>query len=134
MSLEELEQKLKEFDLESHTAWKEYINKCNQANEFLSNSLNLKGNYFKSNNTYIYVTKCYIDSRRIIILEGLKFYYNISSYIDDTAAYWDMHGQLNIALIDLFNNKITSITKEEFNQAFNSMLESIKKEHYEFLE
>lgn len=31
MSLEELEQKkLKEFDLESHTAWKEYINKCNQ--------------------------------------------------------------------------------------------------------
>lgn len=134
MSLEELEQKLKEFDLESHTTWKEYVNKCNQANEFLSNSLNLKGNYFKSNNTYIYVTKCYIDSRRIIILEGLKFYYNISSYIDDTAAYWDMHGQLNIALIDLFNNKITSITKEEFNQAFNSMLESIKKEHYEFLE
>lgn len=75
---------------------------------------------------YICVLSQYVDDG-CLVLQGLTFTYNLGPYRDDF--YYKVDGLQNwkIPVNSYFRDKVKEITKEEFIEDFNAMLNELKK-------
>jgi hypothetical protein len=73
------------------------------------------------------------NSDDVIILRGYGFTYEFTAYADATYAHWDFFQsyEINLSHSDLNTiiNDIHIIDKDEFNKAFEEMINNITKEH-----
>ena len=66
-----------------------------------------------------------------IVIRGYGFYSEFTEYLDATYTSWGFMKEIHIKIdrIPEEIKKIQIITKEEFNQAFDLMIENMKKDH-----
>lgn len=74
------------------------------------------------------------DNEPIIVLRGQGFKYLVTPYTDATFMNWDQFYSYEFKIKDIESElkKIKKITKEEYDSAFEKMMEEIKKEHYKY--
>lgn len=131
----------KEASEKSKKAWEEYQKVSTIRSEVILKLVDLKGKYIKTTEgDYLFVSEefetkwQYSSEIPAVLLRGLGFSYSYTPYWDDTYVNWDRGYQVWIRLDKDFESdarKITEITKEEFNQAFDKMLEGLKYYHYD---
>lgn len=125
----------------SRKAWEEYQKVSEIKSDILLQLVDLRGKYIKTEEgDYLFVSEEFEttwhhnDRIPAILLRGLGFSYSYSPYWDDCYSNWDRGYEIWIRLDQEFESdirKITEITKEEFNQAFDKMLEGLKYHHYD---
>ena len=130
----------KEAREKSKKIWEEYQKVSKISSDILFKLVDLKGKYIKTEDgDYLFVSEefettwQYGEGIPAILLRGLGFSYNYSPDWDTSYVNWDRDYQVWIRLDNEFESdllKITEITKEEFNQAFDKMLEGMKYYHY----
>lgn len=73
------------------------------------------------------------NSDDVIILRGYGFTYEFTAYADATYAHWDFYKsyEINLSHSDLNTiiNDIHIIDKDEFNKAFEEMINNMIEEH-----
>lgn len=131
----------KEAKEKSKKAWEEYQKVSDISSEIILQLIDLKGKYIKTGDgDYLFVSEEFetewhnITGIPAILLRGLGFSYSYTPYWDATYVNWDRGHQVWIRLDRDFETdvrKITEITKEEFNQAFDKMVEGLKYYHYD---
>lgn len=126
----------------SQKAWEEYQKASEIRSEILSKLVDLEGKYIKTEDgDYLFVSEqfeCEWNGHSdvpAIMLRGLGFKYSFTPYWDCTYVEWDRAYQVWIRLnerdFESDSKRITEITREEFNQAFDKMLEGMKYYHYD---
>lgn len=88
---------------------------------------------------YLYVDEQFYHSMGItghscVVLRGQGFYSQFTDYKDATYAKWDQFCEydININNLDKELENIKEITKEEYNKAFDDMIQQMITEHKEW--
>lgn len=113
--------------------------------EELAKLVNFKNKYlFISGglpNKYLYVDEQFnhqdISTKEpVIVLRGQGFNYIYTPYCDDTFASWDQFysHEIKIDNLDQELRNIKEISKEEYNEAFEKMIEGMILEHKNYFE
>lgn len=141
IDLETYQKLREEADKKSKTAWEEYQKASEIRSDILIKLVDLAGKYIKTKNgDYLFVSEQFESDwydrpeTPAVMLRGLGFKYCFTPYWDATYVEWDRAYRVWIRLDRHFEddvNEITEITKEEFNQAFDKMLEGMKYYHYD---
>lgn len=99
--------------------------------------IDIKGKYlyFESRNLYIHVENFWFSSRDYLrgkeyelIIEGESFAGFMSEYSDDTFFKWDQYDQITEHLRGGSFEGYTEITKEEFEEKLDQLIEGMKGE------
>lgn len=117
----------------------------NEEREELAKLVNFKDKYlFISDGLhvkYLYVDEQFnhqdiLTKEPIIILRGQGFNYLYTSYCDDTFASWDQFysHEIKIDNLDQELRNIKEISKEEYDEAFEKMIEGMIIEHKNYFE
>lgn len=126
-------------------AWEDYRNICREEDEEILKLINFKYKYIKYDDDldvpkYLYVNEQFrhknLSGDPVLILRGQGFNGNITKYTDETYMTWDQFFEIKILIENLDRDlkNIKEIAKEEYNNKFLKMLESIKEEHIHYLE
>lgn len=112
--------------------------------EELLKVINFKGEYLHINdnetqNVYLYVNEQFghkdiCTNEPILVLRGQGFSSEFTQYEDCTYSRWDQFFSHTIKIdnIDEALTHINEITKEEYDKAFDSMIEKMIDEHKEY--
>lgn len=124
-----------------HKAWEEYQKVCDIDEDILLSLVDLKGKYIKVDDNdgikYIFVSQEFEagwygnEKYPSILLRGLGFMSYFSPYWDGNYVKWDTAIEAYIRF-DNFEedcSRITEITREEFNGAFEEMLTKMREQH-----
>lgn len=127
-----------------HKAWEEYQKVCEVDEDILLDLVDLKGKYIKVADgdtiTYIFVSQEFEaewhgrSEYPAILLRGLGFVSAFSNYWDYNFVKWDtaMEAYIRFDQFEEDCSKITEITREEFNEAFEKMLTAMKTQHMDW--
>lgn len=121
-------------------SWEEYKRIKNDEEKEIISVFDFTGKFLCIDDTkYIYVNEQFehrsCDNQPVILLRGQGFEYSITPYADETFMSWDQFFtyEFKICEIEYKIQKIKEITEEEYNDAFNKMLEKVKKEHQQYV-
>lgn len=94
--------------------------------KFIKTDLDFEGVY-----SYIKVDEIFKHGGDTIVIRGYGFYSEFTEYLDATYTSWGFMKEIHIKIDRISEEikKIQIITKEEFNQAFDLMIENMKKDH-----
>ena len=118
----------------------------NKEREELTKLVNFKDKYLiisdgLYDDKYIYVDKQFnhqdISTKEpVIVLRGQGFNYSFTIYSDDTYASWSQFcsHEIKIDNLDQELRNIKEISKEEYNEAFEKMIEGMINEHKKYFE
>ena len=131
--LEQLEKLLKEKDKAYEAFREEYDRVCKQFEEALLAEIPFMNKIIKVKTDipkYIKVRDIY-KSKNTITLRGYGFWSEFTPYSDATFANWDfmMEHKMFFNNIEEEIKDIVEITEVEFNNAFDTMLNSMKAKH-----
>ena len=115
-----------------------------EESEELLKVINFKGKYLHINDTqdvYLYVNEqfghndIYTNYEPVIFLRGQGFSSEFTQFADSTYSRWDQFFSHTIKIdnLDEALTHIEEITKEEYNKAFDKMIEKMIDEHREYL-
>lgn len=138
--IEQINQVKEKYKPVKENAWQKYIKAIDKEKKELSNIFNMEGKFIcVDNEKYLYVNEQFnhkniSDGEPIIVLRGQGFRYLITAYNDATYMDWDQYFSHEFKVKDIEREitKIKEITKEEYNNAFDNMMEQIKKEHHRY--
>ena len=123
---------------------KQLINLSEKENEELSKLFDFKDKFVEimTNNRhimYLYVKEQFCDSisqgHLCIVLKGPGFYSEFTDYEDATYIKWDQSCSyyMKIYNFDEEMKNIKEITKEKYNEVFDSMVQQMITEHKNFI-
>jgi hypothetical protein len=138
-SFEEINRKYKPL---IDNAWGKYREIADAKQKEIEELFDYKGKFIcVDDDDYLYVEEQFphkkiSNGEPVIVLRGQGFKYLITSYHDSTYATWDQFHEYDIEINSAERNisKIKIITKEEYLNKFEKMLEDIKKKHYKYIE
>ena len=122
-------------------AWGKYREIADAKQKEIEELFDYKEKFICVEDNYLYVEeqfphRKFSNGEPAIVLRGQGFKYAITPYKDSTYATWDQFHEYDIDVNSAERNisKIKVITKEEYLNKFEKMLEDIKKEHYKYIE
>lgn len=122
-------------------AWGKYREIADAKQKEIEELFDYKGKFICVDDDYLYVEEQFPHKKissgePVIVLRGQGFKYLITPYTDSTYAKWDQFHEYDLEINSAERNisKIKIISKEEYLNKFEKMLEDIKIEHYKYIE
>lgn len=150
--MEQLIENIEKLLEEKDKAYEVFQNEYNEAIDDFRNKLEellpYKGKYLYIKDTIkdlevylkvdeMFKSRAFSGNRDVILLRGYGFYSAFTEYADSTFVHWSFFMEHNIDISGTWSleeqiNNIKIITEEEFDKAFDEMIEKMKQEHYEY--
>ena len=119
---------------------KQLANLSEKEDEELSKLFDFKDKFVEIKTDYGYTMYLYVEEQfchsmgpghPCIVLRGQGFYYEFTDYKDATYVKWDEFCEYDMKIDNLDNEvkNIKEITKEKYNEAFDSMVQQMITEH-----
>ena len=123
---------------------KQLANLSEKENEELSKLFDFKDKFVEIKTHHGYIMYLYVEEQfchsigpghPCIMLRGSGFYFEFTEYRDATYAKWDQFCEHDVQIYNLDEEikNIKEITKEKYNEAFDSMVQQMITKHKNFI-
>lgn len=151
MDIKDKLNKIKELEQQKKAAWKEAIKIYDDLKDKLYKEIeeifDYKEKYLKIKTDdsfmYLFCDECFktkdLSGNEIILIRGYGFVWSITPYADSTYASYDQWMEHKLYIDEKWEiekeiQKISEISKEDFDKAFYQMIDELLSEHKKYME